>query len=264
MKKARWIALAAVGLVVYAGVTYAWKRGMLPTRAVDWQRATEPGRLSAAHAYLEDNCAACHTAVRGADSAKCMACHAGSESLLTREPTAFHASIDNCRNCHPEHLGPSVRPTSMDHAALAHLGLQLLRKGETGSESRLLYDRLNDAMRQAPSERTNHKRISPAESMLSCAACHSTKDRHRTLFGNDCASCHSTQRWTIPEFKHPSAKSMDCAQCHQAPPSHYMMHFHMVSMRVAGQHHARVDQCYMCHQTTAWNDIKNVGWYKHH
>jgi hypothetical protein len=38
----------------------------------------------------------------------------------------------------------------------------------------------------------------------------------------------------------------------------------MVSMKVAGKPHARVDQCYQCHQTTAWNDIKGVGWYKHH
>ncbi|MBI3736827.1 hypothetical protein HY256_09975 [Candidatus Sumerlaeota bacterium] len=53
-------------------------------------------------------------------------------------------------------------------------------------------------------------------------------------------------------------------QCHQAPPSHYMMHFEMVSMKVAGQEHAEVSQCYLCHQTTAWNDIRGVGWYKHH
>jgi hypothetical protein len=57
---------------------------------------------------------------------------------------------------------------------------------------------------------------------------------------------------------------MDCAQCHQAPPSHYMEHFRMISVMVAGQPHARVEQCFLCHQTTAWNDIKNVGWYKHH
>jgi hypothetical protein len=71
-------------------------------------------------------------------------------------------------------------------------------------------------------------------------------------------------QWAIPEFRHPSPRSTDCAQCHQAPPSHYMEHFHMVSMKVAGKPHARVDQCYQCHQTTAWNDVKGVGWYKHH
>jgi hypothetical protein len=43
-----------------------------------------------------------------------------------------------------------------------------------------------------------------------------------------------------------------------------MGHFNMVSMMVASQPHAQVYQCFLCHQTDAWNDIKGVGWYKHH
>lgn len=39
-----------------------------------------------------------------------------------------------------------------------------------------------------------------------------------------------------------------------------MMHFQMVSMAVAKQPTAKVNQCYACHQTTSWNDIKGVGW----
>ncbi len=69
------------------------------------------------------------------------------------------------------------------------------------------------------------------EALLNCAACHSTKDRHRGLFGTDCAQCHTTAKWTIAEFRHPSSASQSCGQCHQ---------------------------------TTSWNDIKGVGFYKHH
>jgi hypothetical protein len=43
-----------------------------------------------------------------------------------------------------------------------------------------------------------------------------------------------------------------------------MGHFEMVSKRVAGVEHAEVSQCYLCHQTTSWNDIKSVGMYDHH
>jgi len=43
-----------------------------------------------------------------------------------------------------------------------------------------------------------------------------------------------------------------------------MEHFKMISARVARQPQARVEQCFACHQTTSWNDIKGVGWYKHH
>jgi hypothetical protein len=108
---------------------------------------------------------------------------------------------------------------------------------------------------------------------LDCKTCHSTKDKHVGLFGSECASCHATTQWTLAEFQHPSADSVDCAQCHQAPPSHYMMHFDMVSKKVARQEDARVsqccgvaqvNQCFRCHQSTSWNDIKGVGWYKHH
>jgi hypothetical protein len=109
-----------------------------------------------------------------------------------------------------------------------------------------------------------HERIRPEETALDCNACHANQDPHRTLFGRDCASCHATPAWAIPEFRHPSPLSTDCAQCHQAPPSHYMEHFRMVSMTVAHVEHADVSQCFLCHQTNAWNDIKGVGWYKHH
>ncbi len=118
-------------------------------------------------------------------------------------------------------------------------------------------------------EHTNRVAFSGAklqrdERALNCATCHQTKDRHLGLFGTDCAQCHTTDKWTITEFRHPSTASQSCAQCHQAPPSHYMGHFHMVSMRVAGQEHANVQQCFLCHQTTSWNDIRGVGYYKHH
>jgi hypothetical protein len=99
---------------------------------------------------------------------------------------------------------------------------------------------------------------------LNCSSCHSTRDPHRELFGRNCSGCHETTTWRIAEFLHPSPMSRDCAQCHQAPPSHYMMHFEMVSKTVARQEHASVNQCFLCHQTTSFNEIKGTGWYKHH
>ena len=70
--------------------------------------------------------------------------------------------------------------------------------------------------------------------------------------------------WNIAEFKHPSPKSRDCVQCHQAPPSHYKMHFNMMSQKIPNKPNARVQDCFKCHQTTHWTDIKNVGKFKHH
>ncbi|MFO0842307.1 MAG: hypothetical protein U0797_07885 [Gemmataceae bacterium] len=239
----RLILLGGLGFAVALAVALArWtNRG----KASAWQRLASPGRLSAAHTFLEDSCASCHTPGRGPEAANCVACHASDEALLGRQATAFHAGISSCRECHPEHRGIDRHPTVMDHDALAEIGLrQLRREGERAADS------------------TPH--LSSGEFTLDCAACHGTRDRHLGLFGRECAACHTTDRWTIAQFRHPSPRSTDCAQCHQAPPSHYMGHFHMVSAKVARRPHARVNQCHLCHQTTSWNDIKGVGWYKHH
>jgi hypothetical protein len=214
-----------------------------------WQAMVTPGSLSAKHQFLAATCEACHTPHRGVTAEKCIVCHANAQALLATQPTAFHATIGVCRDCHVEHLGVAYRPITMDHVVLARLSAQ-----RAGVDPQLRRTALPVA----------HPRIQPEEMTLDCAACHANQDPHRTLFGRDCAACHATSAWHIPEFRHPSAFSMDCAQCHQAPPSHYMEHFHMVSMVVAGIEHADVSQCFLCHKTNAWNDIKGVGWYKHH
>jgi hypothetical protein len=192
-----------------------------------WTQWVRPGALASRHAFLSERCEACHTPVRGVEAAACISCHATDAVTLARQSTAFHATIGTCTACHVEHLG-GVRPTRMDHEVLKTVG-----RRDGGQE-------------------------------LDCFACHSNRSPHRDLMGRDCAECHGTVTWKVAGFRHPSPSSIDCAQCHQAPPSHYMHHFHMISMMVARQHHARVEQCHLCHQTDSWNDIRGVGWYKHH
>ncbi|MBI2756747.1 MAG: class III cytochrome C family protein [Chloroflexi bacterium] len=227
-----------------------------------WPSTVKPGPLAPKHQFLADDCNACHTPHHGIVADKCITCHASNGPLLSKQSTAFHANIGDCRGCHIEHQSRGMpdmpgsvglRPVTMDHAVLAALGLNArpLPPGIT-----------------AASLPVQHPRITPAETLLDCNACHANQDPHRALFGTDCASCHATSiaqgGWTIPEFRHPSPLSTDCNQCHQAPPSHYMEHFKMISMTVAKVEHADVSQCFLCHQTNAWNDIKGVGWYKHH
>lgn len=252
-----WIALPLGFLLIWfiTPTESTWKQ------AATWQRMTEPGSLSAAHAHLENNCAACHTSVTGVETAKCITCHANNESLLQRQPTSFHASVSSCTECHLEHQGLAERPTNMDHEALVDIGMRQLEQDAVDTENQSVRAQLASWTDRGIAP---HKDISINETMLNCTTCHANDDRHFKLFGQDCSQCHATDRWTIPEFQHPSATSKDCAQCHQAPPSHYMMHFKMISARVAGKPHARVDQCFQCHQTTSWNDILGAGWYKHH
>lgn len=268
-------ALLAILLLLIAGMLLSngrWE-GVRPSLNA-WQWQASPGDLSNAHKSLEKDCAACHTAVKGPDAAKCISCHATNTPLLQRQPSAFHANIGNCGQCHIEHQGQDANLKRMDHTVLAHVGLAQLNQGsekdgQTGAD-------LLTWVQQYPATAASmpgHTQISPVEMTLNCATCHATKEPHTGLFGPQCAHCHETQQWTIPAFQHPSSGSFDCAQCHQAPPSHYMEHFTMVSKPVAGQTDtevaqccgpAQVSQCFRCHQTTSWNDIKGVGWYKHH
>ena len=252
------IALAIVGVAAATLTIIHFPRARFAV-----QRAVRPGELSQPHAFLANNCAACHTPVKGVEAKNCIVCHADNKSVLQREPSAFHADIAACTACHLEHQGRVPITTKMDHVALVRLGAEQLKGGSSraGVDVAQIKRWLDETTAAPPSALPQ---LQPGEVLLNCATCHQTKDRHFGLFGNDCAQCHGTTKWTLPEFRHPSPVSQSCAQCHQAPPSHYMMHFKMVSMTVARVEKAEVNQCFLCHQTTSWNDIKGVGFYKHH
>ena len=230
-----------------------------------WQRLASPGDLSAAHSRLEGDCGACHTAVMGASRTKCIACHATEERLLIWPELTFHASVRDCRACHPEHLGASAPSTRMDHIALATMGLGLLTSGES-EVGRSVAQHLSSWIAESPvvGDGLRASRLAPAEAVLRCATCHAESDAHRGMFGSDCGACHETSGWVIPEYRHPSNASTDCAQCHRVPPCHQTPHFGRVCRPVAGKPNAEVRDCHSCHQVTAWNNIKGVGWYQSH
>lgn len=260
--------IVALALGVYFAPGHGTERPHGLRSKVEWQRMANPGELSSAHAFLDHNCNACHTPIKGVEAVNCIVCHANNESILQRQPSAFHADVGTCKECHLEHEGRASRITKMDHDALAAIGLEQLHsvavsEEETAATVARLERWVSGAADGVPQALVN-PHLSANELTLNCANCHQNDDQHFGLFGNDCSACHETAKWNLPEYRHPSAQSMDCAQCHQAPPSHYMMHFKMISATVAGQPHARVDQCFLCHQTTSWIDIKRVGPYKHH
>lgn len=257
--KPRWVLLALGTAVVVIGAGLV--RVHIRVNTSSLRSMVRPGRLSLAHAFLANRCSACHTPGKGVEAVNCVACHANNQNLLQRQPTAFHADVGRCAECHAEHRGATVRPVVMDHAVLAKIGLQLLSSQAPDSEGRLVASALRAWIERA---RAQLGSTASLEAILNCASCHANQDRHSGLFGADCSECHTTKQWTIAGYRHPSPRSLDCAQCHQAPPSHYMEHFEMVSKRVAGIEHAQVSQCYLCHQTTSWNDIRGIGWYKHH
>ena len=245
--------------VLIAGLVIPYLMHRSGTSAVPgWAGLVMPGAVSPKHTFIASQCESCHTPHVGVEAKTCIACHANAPAILTKQSTRFHATIGECRGCHVEHEG-ATRPITMDHTVLALVGSEKALKGNGGATPRPTDElmRFAEALGLRPDRRNGL-------SQLNCADCHSNKDPHIGLFGSECASCHDVTRWSVTGFRHPSPASTDCAQCHQAPPSHYMGHFQMVSQKVARQEHASVEQCYLCHTTDAWNSIRGVGWYKHH
>ncbi|KTC80168.1 hypothetical protein Lche_2188 [Legionella cherrii] len=206
-----------------------------------WHTAVNPGPLSAAHTFLSNKCESCHAPNRGIVAEKCITCHASSPELLMNPVDSFHAHLSDCRGCHAEHQGNKARPIHMDHGQLVKISLKYVLETEGPAQT-----------------------DSPHPTRLDCHSCHAFQDKHQEYFGKNCATCHSEKSWKIPGYLHPSPKSTNCSECHKAPPSHRMEHFAMVDQSVTEEKEARIDQCYRCHQTDSFNDIKGVGWFKMH
>lgn len=231
-------------------------------RPATWQRMTNPGPLSAAHASLEDHCGACHTRVSGVTPEKCISCHANNASLLRSQPTAFHANVGTCKECHLEHQGRGHRPTRMDHTMLSRLGLRQLNDGDRSGEPERVRRQLQAWMAHAGEASLPHPRIAREELILDCVTCHGDEDPHVAYFGDACAACHSTVAWNIPAYIHPPSSSTDCAQCHKVPPSHLMPMFSSMCAKMIGKKPDSIKQCYVCHEISAWNNIKDAPWHK--
>jgi hypothetical protein len=240
--------LVGLSAIVLIGKLYRNGPGTIP----GFLGFVSPGPLSKSHAFLGNSCESCHTPTRGIEAGTCEGCHASNASLLSKPSTAFHANIATCSGCHVEHRR-SARLIDMDHDVLSRAGY-----------ARASVDRSPAGELARFGASLGHQLRDNDVQRLDCANCHANRDPHRLLFGSECGTCHAVTSWRIPGYRHPSPNSQDCAQCHQAPPSHHMMHFEMVSKPMARQEHAAVSQCQLCHQTDAWNNIRGVGWYKHH
>lgn len=264
-------ALSTLGLLtIVCLVAYAFFKMFGPPASrstIGWERWVEPGKLSRAHAQLENNCTACHSPGLNAASndAKCILCHADNTALLQRSTTSFHANVGQCRSCHVEHQGLGQRPISMNHVALVSIFRSQLQAGPSGDKAADHKLAMWLKVVSGPEHLGGtYPHATAAEAALNCISCHLPQDVHLGYFGKDCVQCHATDTWKLAEYQHPSPQSTQCAECHKPPPSHFMEHFSMVDQRVTGRRQAQVQECFLCHQTTAWNDIKGLGWFQMH
>jgi hypothetical protein len=109
-----------------------WLSLLLPVAAIVWiawrgtakdSRVYSSGRMSAAHAVLEKECATCHLQQAGVFSAKaadnaCLACHDGPPHHAIAEHTSASANSIQCADCHSEHRG-RINITAVSNQACA-------------------------------------------------------------------------------------------------------------------------------------------------
>lgn len=252
---ALYAALAAVGATAVVLVPLIMYRSGSPVLPA-WRAVVMPGPLSAAHAFLGGRCESCHAPDRGVEAASCLTCHTFAPELLAKQDTAFHATIGECAACHVEHKGGD-RPIRMDHGALVTAGAAG-RPDQAERSSLAALERLLDEAGTALGPPGAALPAKQAE-RLDCAACHGAQDPHRGRFGASCQSCHTTENWAVAGWQHPSPRSTDCAQCHQPPPSHAAGHFLGTAQRVAIRRPARIEQCYLCHQTNNFSSFRAAG-----
>jgi hypothetical protein len=157
-------------------------------------RMISPGALIPAHAVLEDDCFACHTAFRGVSAARCTVCHMpaaiglrkvdGTPLTGGQKRPPFHQALvqGDCMACHTDHPAPALAGRTV--VQFRHDLIQPARRGQ-------------------------------------CQSCHAVPadSLHRGVTGG-CASCHSLTAWKPAAFDHDryfplrGAHALPCAACH--------------------------------------------------
>ena len=196
-----------ISMVAAAGIAYTIIMIYYPRPMLN------PGDLTQAHAGMEQDCFACHTAFKGIPFEKCIKCHPADRiGLLTvdgapadtpKKRPPFHRQLktQDCIACHSDHLG------------------------STHSANIFSHDLIADSLKSQ------------------CVRCHAKpNDRIHAKIPDTCILCHETMVWKPSCFDHSVLDSADrnnCILCHEKP--------------VDALHKELTDACYDCHTTKAWN-----------
>jgi hypothetical protein len=220
------------------------------------------------HAQIGGDCKACHTApwesARMAD--RCAACHTDIAAQMF-DVAKLHGMITKkgptlaCRDCHPDHRGPSAALTDLGSNTFPHETLGFSLNGHQQKVTREAFV-CADCHTQSIAAfdpaicQTCHQQMDAAFSQkhaldygTDCLACHDGADRFGKSFSHanfsfrldgkhaqvNCAQCHANAR-AVADFQ---STPTDCFSCHQKDDPH------------SGQFGT---DCGACHKTSAWAD----------
>ena len=266
------IVAALIAVLIIAGYVYARGGLLFNPGPLNAQSGRVLGGVTS-HAEIGGNCESCHTAPweseRMAD--RCIVCHTDIATEL-RSVESLHGAIifDNpglaCRDCHPEHRGPTAPLLFMEDATFPHEvvgfslnGHQRTSTGEPftcddchrGDITTFTTDTCFNCHRQMDVEFSVNHLLSFG---AGCLACHDGVDRYGDDFDHSqfvfqltgrhaevsCSGCHQNAR-TIADLQ---SAPQNCFSCHSQDEPH------------AGLFGT---DCAACHSTTAWTPAQFNG-----
>jgi hypothetical protein len=226
-----------------------------PASATGLETLIMPGKVTNAHAKLEQECSQCHDrADRSRQAALCMNCHKDVAADV-RSHTGFHgrlAAIDTaqCKACHSEHLGRDADIVKLSRPAFDHAKTDFALVGAHASAGCEACHTPGKKFREAPS---------------GCSDCHKSDDPHGGKLGATCGNCHEPSAWDRVRFDHDKTKfelrdahrDVACAACH-AGNRYAGTPSACASCHSPDDVHrgARGNDCASCHTTAAWKTSK--------
>ena len=239
--------LAACALLALVGPVTAWATGI--------ETLLMPGKVSAAHAKLEQECAQCHDrADRNRQAQLCMACHKDVGADV-RSHAGFHGRLPGidgaqCKACHSEHLGRDAEIVKLSRSGFDHSRTDFALLGAHASAACAECHKAGRKFRETAS---------------GCIDCHRNDDPHAGTFGKDCGSCHEVSSWAKARFDHGKTRyplrdlhrEVPCAACHFGK-RYAGTPTQCVSCHAPDDVHrgSRGADCASCHTTAGWKGTK--------
>ena len=228
---------------------------MHPACSASIETLLMPGRLSASHAKLENDCTNCHDrSNKISQSSLCLSCHKEVNEDIQRK-TGFHGRLQNpsrleCQACHTEHKGQNADIVKFVIPQFDHNKTDFKLTNIHASVACSGCHQAGKKYREAPT---------------SCVECHKKIEPHQGQLGNDCSSCHDTETWLNGRFDHNKTNfplinkhaAVTCSACHignqykNTPKT-------CVSCHAPDDVHqrSRGNECARCHTTISWKTAK--------